>query len=100
MVSYELPLIIRASGHHDRRIARRRDRRRPGGLRRSASCRAFGSRRGAAAFILFFVSGLVESNRTPFVPEGESEIVAGHMTGIRDSLTRHFPGGILWNVRH
>jgi NADH-quinone oxidoreductase subunit H len=36
---------------------------------------------GAASFLLFFVSGLVESNRTPFdMPEGESEIVAGHMT--------------------
>jgi NADH-quinone oxidoreductase subunit H len=36
---------------------------------------------GAFAFAIFFVAGLVESNRTPFdLPEGESEIVAGHMT--------------------
>lgn len=36
---------------------------------------------GAVACALFFTAALVESNRTPFdLPEGESEIVAGHMT--------------------
>jgi NADH-quinone oxidoreductase subunit H len=36
---------------------------------------------GAMGFLLFFTAGLVESNRTPFdLPEGESELVAGHMT--------------------
>jgi len=36
---------------------------------------------GAVGFILFFTASLVEYNRTPFdLPEGESELVAGHMT--------------------
>ncbi len=36
---------------------------------------------GPIAFIVYFLSALAEVNRTPFdLPEGESEIVAGHMT--------------------
>ena len=85
MVSYELPLIIvTLPGGDGRRLAFARC-----DCRRARRLYSLGfvphwfvfTPWGAAAFILFFVSGLVESNRTPFdVPEGESEIVAGHMT--------------------
>src|SRR6184192_756714 len=84
MVSYELPLIITVlpavmvvgSLTPDRIVAAQ------GGYTFGLVPRWFVfTPWGATAFILFFVSGLVESNRTPFdVPEGESEIVAGHMT--------------------
>jgi NADH-quinone oxidoreductase subunit H len=85
MVSYELPLIITVlpvimivgSLSADAIVARQ-----AGYLLHGLIPRWFVfTPWGFAAFILFFVSGLVESNRTPFdVPEGESEIVAGHMT--------------------
>src|SRR5256712_8805492 len=84
MISYELPLIITTfpvvmvvgALSPDAIVAA------PGGYSLGAVPHWFVTTPwGVAAFILFFVSGLVESNRTPFdVPEGESEIVAGHMT--------------------
>src|SRR6266581_3581366 len=84
MISYELPLIISVlpvvmvvgSLVPDRIVAAQ------GGYTLGVVPRWFVfTPWGATAFLLFFVSGLVESNRTPFdVPEGESEIVAGHMT--------------------
>jgi NADH-quinone oxidoreductase subunit H len=80
MVSYELPLIISALGvvmvsgtlslPH---IVEKQG----GGFWHWNVCTPWGFFAG----LLFFICSIAEANRSPFdLPEGESEIVAGHMT--------------------
>jgi NADH-quinone oxidoreductase subunit H len=80
MVSYELPLIISSLGVvmvsgtlSLPRIVEQQG----GGFWHWNLCTPW----GVFAGLLFFICSIAEANRCPFdLPEGESEIVAGHMT--------------------
>ena len=84
MVSYELPLVLSALS-----VVMLAGTLSLGGIVDAQSGFHFGfipawnvfTPWGFGAALVFMVAGIAESNRTPFdLPEGESEIVAGHMT--------------------
>lgn len=84
MVSYELPLIISAVV-----VAMIAGSLSPAAIVEAQGTFAFGfipgwyvlTPWGFVACILFYIAALAESNRSPFdLPEGESELVAGHLT--------------------
>jgi NADH-quinone oxidoreductase subunit H len=84
VISYELPLVLAATA-----VVMMAGSLSPGAIVAAQEGFRFGfipnwfvfTPWGAAAFLLFFAAALAESNRSPFdLPEGESEIVAGHMT--------------------
>ena len=84
MVSYELPLIISALGvvmvSGTLSLPEIVDKQ--GGFHSASSRHGISSPHGASsAGIVFYIAAIAEANRCPFdLPEGESEIVAGHMT--------------------
>lgn len=82
MVSYELPLILAAVG-----VVMVTGTLRPVEIVAAQSSYIAGlpawfvfTPWGLAGFVLFMIAAAAESNRTPFdIPEGESEIIAGHL---------------------
>ena len=77
MVSYELPLILSALGV----VMVTGSLSLPAiVLKQTGTWNVF-TPWGLSATIIFFIASIAEANRSPFdLPEGESEIVAGHMT--------------------
>ena len=89
MVCYELAMgfalvaVLMVSGTHEPVGSRQRPGHRPDG-RTAAGLPVVELAAAVAAVRVYLVSGVAETNRHPFdVAEGESEIVAGHMSSTR-----------------